>query len=160
MRKRTAVIAAVTVLAIGGGVAYAAWSSSGSGSGSVASTTSANSTISPVAGAVGLYPGHTVSFQVTINNPNDYPVTVTRKVRVTNPNNLDIKVTRLDTLVGRPSPNCPANAVTVDALAAPVLVAKNASADVNLTVRMARTAPDTCKNLVFPLTYSGTAIKP
>ncbi|MDX8035547.1 hypothetical protein SK803_35525 [Lentzea sp. BCCO 10_0856] len=86
--------------------------------------------------------------------------TVTRKVRVTNPNNQDIKVTRLDTSVGRPSPNCPANAVTVDALAAPVLVARNSSADVFLTVRMARSAPDACKNLTFPLTYSGTAIKP
>jgi hypothetical protein len=86
--------------------------------------------------------------------------TVTRKVRVTNPNNQAISVTRLDTSVGRPSPYCPANAVTVDALAAPVLVAKNASADVSLTVRMAASAPNACKNLVFPLTYSGTAIKP
>jgi hypothetical protein len=86
--------------------------------------------------------------------------TVTRKVRVTNPGNQDIKVTRLDTSVGRPSPHCPANAVTVDALAAPVLVARNSVADVNLTVRMARSAPDTCQSLVFPLTYSGTAIKP
>ncbi|MEV6242284.1 hypothetical protein [Lentzea sp. NPDC051838] len=86
--------------------------------------------------------------------------TVTRKVRVTNPNNQDIKVTRLDTSVGRPSPNCPANAVTVDALAAPFLVAKNASADVPLTVRMTSSAPNGCRNLTFPLTYSGTAIKP
>ena len=101
-------------------------------------------TIADVGAVTGLVPGGTV----------------TRKVRVTNPNNPDIKVTRLDTSVGRPSPNCPANAVTVDALAAPVLVARSGAADVNLTVRMARTAPDTCKNLVFALTYSGTAIKP
>ncbi|MDX3655692.1 hypothetical protein PV646_00110 [Streptomyces sp. ID05-26A] len=86
--------------------------------------------------------------------------TVTRKVRVTNPNNQDIKVSRLDTSVGRPSPNCPANAVTVAPLAAPVVVAKNSSAEVALTVRMAASAPDACKNLTFPLTYSGTAIKP
>ncbi|WP_086663961.1 hypothetical protein [Lentzea kentuckyensis] len=77
MRKRTAVIAAVAVLAVGGGVAYAAWSSTGAGNGSVASTTSLNSTIDPVAGAGGLYPGHTVSFSVTINNPNGYPAKVT-----------------------------------------------------------------------------------
>jgi hypothetical protein len=86
--------------------------------------------------------------------------TVTRKVRVTNPGNVDIKVTRLDTSAGRPSPSCPANTVTVDALAAPVVVAKNAYADVPLTVRMAASAPNACKNLTFPLTYSGTAIKP
>lgn len=101
-------------------------------------------TIADAGAATGLVPGGTV----------------TRKVRVTNPNNQDIKVTRLDTSVGRPSPNCPANAVTVNALAAPVLIAKNSSADVALTVRMAASAPDACKNLTFPLTYSGTAIKP
>lgn len=101
-------------------------------------------TIADAGAATGLVPGGTV----------------TRKVRVTNPNNQDIKVTRLDTSVGRPSPNCPANAVTVNALAAPVVVAKNSSADVALTVRMAASAPDACKNLTFPLTYSGTAIKP
>src|SRR5689334_4350805 len=77
MRKRTAVIAAVAVVAIGGGVAYAAWSSSGSGSGTVSSTTSVNSTITPVNGAGGLFPGQTVAFSVTINNPNGYPVSVT-----------------------------------------------------------------------------------
>ncbi|MFD4673208.1 hypothetical protein ACFWNN_26035 [Lentzea sp. NPDC058450] len=86
--------------------------------------------------------------------------TVTRAVRVTNPDNQAIKVTRLDTAVGRPSPQCPAGAVTADPLAAPVVVAKNAHADVALTVRMAASAPNACKNLTFPLTYSGTAIKP
>ncbi|MFD9704152.1 hypothetical protein [Lentzea sp. NPDC059081] len=101
-------------------------------------------TIADVGAATGLVPGGTV----------------TRKVRVTNPNNQDIKVTRLDTTVGRPSPNCPANAVTVEAVTTPVLIAKNAYADVPLTVRMTATAPNACKNLTFPLTYSGTAIKP
>ncbi|HEX7308239.1 hypothetical protein [Lentzea sp.] len=101
-------------------------------------------TIADVGAATGLAPGGTV----------------TRTVRVTNPNNQAISVTRLDTSVGRPSPNCPANAVTVEALAAPVLIAKNSHADVALAVRMAASAPDACKNLTFPLTYSGTAIKP
>lgn len=85
--------------------------------------------------------------------------TVTRKVRVANPNNVDILVTRLDTAVGRPSPSCPANAVTVAPLAAPIVIAKNGYADVPLTVRMTAAAPNACKNLTFPLTYSGTAIK-
>jgi hypothetical protein len=101
-------------------------------------------TIADAGAATGLVPGGTV----------------TRGVRVTNPNNQDIKLTRLDTAVGRPSPHCPANAVTVAPLATPVVVAKNASADVPLSVRMAASAPDACKNLTFPLTYSGTAIKP
>lgn len=101
-------------------------------------------TIADVGTAKGLVPGGTV----------------TRKVRVTNPGNQDVKVTRLDTAVGRPSTTCPAGVVTVDPLAAPIVIAKNSSADVNLTVRMAASAPDACRNLTFPLTYSGTAIKP
>lgn len=101
-------------------------------------------TIADVGTATGLVPGGTV----------------TRKVRVTNPNNQDIKVTALDTSVGRPSTSCPANAVTVDPLLVPFVIAKNASADVPLTVRMVASAPNACRNLTFPLTYSGTAIKP
>jgi hypothetical protein len=76
MRKRTAVIAAVAVVAVGGGVAYAAWSSTGAGTGTVTSTTSADSAIAPVSGA-GLYPGATVDVVVSIDNPNSYPVKVT-----------------------------------------------------------------------------------
>jgi predicted ribosomally synthesized peptide with SipW-like signal peptide len=77
MRKRTTVIAAVAVLAVGGGVAYAAWSSTGKGDGSVASAEDVESKIVPVDGAGGLYPGATVEFIVEIDNPNPYAVQVT-----------------------------------------------------------------------------------
>ncbi len=78
MRKRTAVIAAVAVLAVGGGVAYAAWSSTGTGTGTVTANGSVNSSITGN-GGTGLYPGATdVTFTVTINNPNPYPVKVTK----------------------------------------------------------------------------------
>lgn len=101
-------------------------------------------TIADAGAATGLVPGGTV----------------TRVVRVTNPNNQDVKLTRLVTSVGRPSPNCPANTVTVAPLAAPVVIRGNSSAGVPLTARMAASAPNACKNLTFPLTYSGTAIRP
>ncbi|MDT7785901.1 MAG: hypothetical protein QOF58_4320 [Pseudonocardiales bacterium] len=101
-------------------------------------------TIADVGTATGLVPGGTV----------------TRKIRVTNPNNQAILVTSLTTSVGRPSTSCPANAVTVAPPAVPFVIAKNASADVPLTVRMVASAPNACRNLTFPLTYSGTAIKP
>jgi hypothetical protein len=101
-------------------------------------------TIADVGTATGLVPGGTV----------------TRTVRVTNPNSQTIKLVRLDTSVGRPSAHCPANAVTVAPLATQILIARNSHADVPLTVRMAASAPDGCRNLTFPLTYSGTAIKP
>lgn len=85
---------------------------------------------------------------------------VTRKVRVTNPNKVDMVVTRLTAAVGQPSPACPATAVTALPYTTAFVVKGGASAEVPLTVRMAPTAPDSCKNLVFPLTYSGTATKP
>lgn len=65
MRKRTAVIAAVAVVAVGGGVAYAAWSSTGADNGTVGSMTSVSSTISPIDGSGGLFPGRLVNFSVT-----------------------------------------------------------------------------------------------
>jgi len=86
-------------------------------------------TIADVGTATGLVPGGTVA----------------RKIRVTNPNSQDIKVTALTTSVGRPSTSCPANAVTVDPLSVPFVVAKNASADVSLTVRMTASAPNANK---------------
>jgi hypothetical protein len=78
MRKRTAVIAAVAVVAVGGGIAYAAWSSTGAGTGQVTAQGSVDSTITGN-GGTGLYPGATnVTFTVTIDNPNPYPVKVTK----------------------------------------------------------------------------------
>ena len=76
LTKSALVIGGVATLAIGGGVAWAAWSSTGSGSGSVTSTTSVNSTISSDTTGVPLYPGASKTFTVKVNNPNDYPVVV------------------------------------------------------------------------------------
>lgn len=137
MRKRTAVIAAVAVLAVGGGVAYAAWSSTGSGSGVVASTTSANSTISPVAGAGGLYPGATVSFSVTINNPNSYPVTVT---------SISAGASQLT------ADGCAAGTVTSPAVSNPSgTIAAGQSGTYTLQATMNADATDSCKSQTFSL---------
>ena len=63
-------------LLMAGGIAYAAWSQTGAGSG-----TAATGTIAPL-GAVAslgssLYPGGSASLTVTVTNPNPRPVTVT-----------------------------------------------------------------------------------
>lgn len=62
------------------GIVYAAWTSTASGTGSAASETSVNGAISP--GTPGssdtLYPGAVKTAFVTITNPNDYPVVVTK----------------------------------------------------------------------------------
>ena len=93
--------------------------------------------------------------------------TGTRWIRLSNVENFAILVQTVGTTVGRPVdgsgrpvPACPASSVKVDALAAPVTVAANGTADVALTTHMVPGAPDACRGLTFPLTYTGTAVKP
>jgi hypothetical protein len=74
--KRIAVIGTVAALAVGGGVAWAAWLATGGGTGS-ASAGSATELTATVTTVSGLYPGATANVTVTINNPNPYPVAVT-----------------------------------------------------------------------------------
>jgi hypothetical protein len=90
-----------------------------------------------------------------------------RWVRLTNPNNFDILVTALTATAGPPTDArgrtvraCPAHDLTVAPLRAAVRVRAGSHADTALTAHLAPTAPDACKNLTFPLTYSGTATKP
>ncbi len=68
-------------LVVGGlfatGIAFAAWTSSGSGTAAPKSTTSINSTISPGTSSADLYPGASSTVTVTVNNPNPYPIVVT-----------------------------------------------------------------------------------
>ncbi|WP_439660554.1 hypothetical protein ACSHWB_02990 [Lentzea sp. HUAS TT2] len=143
MRKRTAVIAAVAVLAVGGGVAYAAWSSTGSGSGSVASTTSVNSVISPVSGAGGLYPGATVDFQVTITNPNPYRVAVT---------SISAGASALT------EGGCAGGTVTSPAVSNPGLIEANSTATYTLRATMNADAADNCKSQTFSLPLTAALV--
>ncbi len=66
----------LTVMAVTG-VAVAAWTSTGSGSGTAQSTTSVDSVVSGTAHPADLFPGATKSVTVTITNPNAYPILVT-----------------------------------------------------------------------------------
>ncbi|NGY65380.1 hypothetical protein G7043_41455 [Lentzea sp. NEAU-D13] len=75
--RRGVIVFAVMTAALGSGVAYAAWTSSGTGS----ATTKAGTALAPVVtgGAVttgSLYPGGTGNAVVAVANPNPYPVTV------------------------------------------------------------------------------------
>ena len=76
-KKIAAVVAGVALFATAAGVAYAAWSSSASGSATAQSKTSVNSTIAPGTFGADLYPGADKTVTVTITNPNEYPVLVT-----------------------------------------------------------------------------------
>ncbi|MFI5916385.1 hypothetical protein [Dactylosporangium sp. NPDC051541] len=74
--KRTAVIGTVSAVALAGGIAYAAWTITGSGSaGASASTAQPVSFSNTTVGT--LYPGATVDVRATASNPNPFPVNYT-----------------------------------------------------------------------------------
>ena len=151
MKLRTKVAAlAVAAASVGtAGIVYAAWTSEATGTGSAASTTSTNGVISgvtPLVAANELYPGATLSAFVSITNPNDYPVVVTK---------IYSGASR------QSSGGCVANTVRTDEVAnatgitrsdaASAVIAANSSGQYLLTLRMANDAADNCKSQSFVL---------
>jgi hypothetical protein len=140
MRNRKRIVIAGVAMAaalVGGGVAWAAWTSSGSGTGSVTSTTSIDSTITPTGTNVDLFPGATTTFTVSVNNPNKYPVKV------------DSISAGSSNLVN----GCVAGSVYSDAVspAPATVIAPGASGTYTLTVHMIGDASDACKSQTFTL---------
>ena len=78
-RRKLALATVVAVFAVAAGVAYAAWTASGSGSGyAKAGSAQALTTLdaSAVTSAT-LYPGVSGDVKLKVNNPNPYPVRIT-----------------------------------------------------------------------------------
>jgi hypothetical protein len=74
MKKRLAVIGAVSVLAIGGGIAWAAWNADATGNAS-ATSGSAEGNLTLQATVTGqLVPGATRDLSITVTNSNEFPV--------------------------------------------------------------------------------------
>ncbi|WP_410586552.1 hypothetical protein [Amycolatopsis sp. lyj-23] len=101
--------------------------------------------------ASALVPGATGSRWIRLANAENFPILV-QTVTATVGAPVDSR--------GRPVPACPAASVRLDALARPVTVAGNGTADVALTTHMLPGTPDACRSVTFPLTYTGTAVKP
>ena len=137
LKRRTTFLAAMISVLLVAGVAFAAWTSSGSGSGQAKSTTSVNSTISNGTAAADLFPGATKSVTVSINNPNDYPVTVKT-----------ISAGSSAAVNG-----CAAGTVTSDAVASVPsnTIAAGESGTYTLVTHMAGSATDACKSQTFVL---------
>lgn len=130
------------------GLSAAAPAANGNGNGN----SNKQFTISDVPGrATALVPGATGTRWVRLGNAENFPILV---------QTLGTTVGRPFDSAGRPVPACPASSVKVDALAAPVTVPGNGTADVALTTHMLPGTPDACRSVTFPLTYTGTAVKP
>jgi len=145
LTKRTAVIgSAIAVAAVGGGIAFAAWTSNGAGTGSASADT---------AHTVNLSPG-TISSQLLFPGAHDVPV----KVNVDNPNGYAVDLTQISGIVSGPA-NCNAvAAVPFTAAQQPVHVAAGASTDVLIgTLAMTNDAAPACAGGTFTVTLSATA---
>lgn len=151
MRIRKLLVLAVVAVLLGAGVAYAVWSSAGSGFATAQATTSVNSEITAGTSAADLYPGAAKSVTVTISNPNPFSVVV---------NSISAGSSAV---VG----GCAAGTVTSDARANDATgllqtdgttkqLAAGGSGTFTLTTRMATGALDACKGQTFTLPLTAT----
>lgn len=96
-------------------------------------------------GVNGLYPGASLPLVLTITNPAAFPIVVTS----------------VSTSVGSPAATgCASTNLTVTQFSGRLSVPARSAATLTLTATLSHAAPDACQGAVFPLTYSGTAVKP
>ena len=91
----------------------------------------------------GLYPGGPLSLRLT----------------VTNDENFRIEVSSITTTVHDAAPSCPAADLAVGRYAGPLVVPANGTRSTHVPARLSHAAGNACQGAVFPLSYSGHAIK-
>jgi hypothetical protein len=135
-RKRLAVLGGVLLVLAGAGVAFAAYLSTGTGTGETTSSVAVNSTISSSSRGTALYPGASTPYTVTINNPNPYPV----------------KVVSITASTSDAAGTCPAGTVTSPGLTNPPgTIAANGTADYTLTATMIKDPDNSCQGKTFSM---------
>ncbi|MEU5258854.1 hypothetical protein [Amycolatopsis sp. NPDC021455] len=145
--RRVLVVTTVVGATLGGGIAVAAWTSSGTGTaGAKAGTAAAPTTGTVDASALTtglLYPGVDGNALIRITNPNPYPVKVT-----------GVTGNGTATATG----TCPGNTVTWNAKQPNTVIAAGDTATITLTgaVSMAPTAADACQGAVFTIPVTVT----
>lgn len=152
--KRAAVVGGATLALLVGGVAGAAWLSTGSGDGNVTAGTEQGLTVAGVDGVTGLYPTGSQDLTVNVTNDNPYPV------------NLDtlawdgVTPTTDDT-------DCSGASVTAALKTGQTLddyIGPGATVGNVFVVTMAADADDACQGATFTLTFdagaSSTAVAP
>lgn len=144
--QKTAVVGG-TVLALAvGGVAFAAWTSTGSGSGSVTAGTAKALQVSGTSVA-DLYPSESKTVQFTVTNPNDYAVKL---------NSLTPTVT-VSGGSGCTVANSLVTATTQAFAASADRIAKNGSTVVPVVVAMGADSDNGCQGAVFAIAGAASA---
>ena len=131
----------VAAVGIGGSVAYAAWTSTATGSSQARSGAASSATVTAATGTAGLYPGASDAVYFTVTNPNSFPVTYT--------------TANFGAVVSSDPALCPAaNVTTADKTGLSITVAANttsATLSIPAAVTMAANAPDGCQSKTFTI---------
>ena len=141
--RRLAGIATGMVVLLAGTVAFAAWTSNGTGSGTAAARSAQSLTVN-VSPATGLYPTGTINVPFTVTNPNPYSVTLS-KMQLTN-----VTVDKAGCTVGVVSG---ADLPDTDVIAAGATTVSR-----NFPVTMSNSAEDACQGAVFTLTLKANGL--
>lgn len=149
------ILAGVVVVGlVAGGVAFAAWSSSPTGSGRAQARTAVELTVTAVTGAADLFPGTTGGdVHFTLTNPNPYPVVFTSMA----------PAGPITNSVAGDATACPPTHVTLAGATGLSLTVAADSTSPTLTipdvVSMALAAPDGCqgKSFEIPMTLTGAS---
>jgi hypothetical protein len=146
--KRISVLAGGTAALIGVGVAFAAWTSTGSDDGAVSSISDAGLTVTAADSVTGLFPTGTQTISVNVENKNPYKVALT---------SIDV-----GTITASKS-GCNVEAVTAPDNDAPAttLGAKDTatdSANFNFVVSMSDMANDYCQNSTFKVPFTANGL--
>jgi hypothetical protein len=136
VRRIVGVVFAIGAL-MAGTVAFAAWTSNGTGIGTATAGSAKNLTIS-VSNVSGLYPTGTFNVPFTVTNPNAYAVALSK---------VQLQSVTVD------KAGCTAGVVTgADLVDTDVIPAGGTSASRNLSISMSNAAEDACQGAVFTLT--------
>ncbi len=140
--KRVLVVGGTVAALTGVGVAFAAWTSTGTGSGTTTAGTAKDLTVT-AATPTGLFPTGTVTMPVTVTNNNPY------KVQLNTIEFVDAAVS---------TPGCSASTVSsAGGSYQDVVIVPGGSVSKDLTVSMSNAAEDACQGAVFTLRYLATA---
>lgn len=147
--SRKAAVVALTLLVLGAfGVAFAAWTASGTGSGAAQATSAEAVTYSNGTTAAQLFPTGSGDLVISVDNPNPYKIEITDVVG-------DGTIT-----ADAGHSGCNAASVTfTDQHGLSEVVAAETTADVTLTgaVSMSNAANDSCQGATFTVPISVTA---
>jgi hypothetical protein len=151
MNLKRKILAALAVMAviIGGGVAYAAWTAGGTGSGAAKAATAQPLVVTAGTTTADLYPGFTQGdVFLKVANPNPYAVNITSLTPGT---------------ITTSSGTCAASNITVaPATGLSINVPAGATAaavTVPNIVSMIAAAPDACQNVTFTITVSVAGVQ-